>query len=301
MSPHAPILHFREINDFHRAVGFNKTSALPDFDILRFEESMEVGVAFMPPFRKDWYQLIFKLNPVKPVLVNTESIQATGPMLLFTSPSHVYSWRLDVDLKGFVVFFKPDFVAAMLNFSQEFPFFQLTESNRIDVNPADVPAFESYLQQMLAISLTNDPYRRPILLSLLAAFLYRCKSAYDDQQRARSHLQARPMFVLSRFQQLVNTFYLEKRTVAAYAELLNLTPGYFNELIKETTGRNARHFIVERILTEAKNLLMHTDLDISTIAHTLRFDEPTNFGKFFKNYAGLTPGRFREQSRPQSG
>lgn len=298
MARHTSILHFREINDFHRAVGFKKQSALPDFDMLRFEKSMDVGVTFMPPFRKDWYQLVFKLNPVKPVLVNTEQVAATGPMLLFTSPNHVYSWRLDVDLQGFVLFIKPGFVATIPNFEQEFPFFQLTEFNRINVKPADVPAFETYLQPMLAISAGNDPYRRQMLLALLSAFLYRCKSAYDEQQETSGHPQARNVLTVSRFQQLVNTFYLEKRTVAAYAELLNLTPNYLNELIKETTGRNARHYIVERIVTEAKNLLVHTTLDVSAIAYILQFDEPTNFGKFFKNYAGLAPGQFREQRRP---
>jgi AraC-like DNA-binding protein len=42
-------------------------------------------------------------------------------------------------------------------------------------------------------------------------------------------------------------------------------------------------------------LLTHTQLDIADISHNLQFDEPTNFGKFFKKYVGLTPLQFRNR------
>ncbi|HEY9819467.1 MAG TPA: helix-turn-helix domain-containing protein [Candidatus Sericytochromatia bacterium] len=52
-------------------------------------------------------------------------------------------------------------------------------------------------------------------------------------------------------------------------------------------------------MLEAKNLLTHTDLDIADISDNLRFDEPTNFSKFFKKYVALTPLQFRNRKPPQ--
>ena len=293
------IQHFSEFNDFYQTLGYQRAITLPDFDMLKFDESRHVRVPFMPPFRKSWYQVVFKLNPVKPVWLNADAIEVKNTLLLFNSPHHVYSWQLDTGLKGFILFFKPDFVAAIPNFEYEFPFFQLTESNLIEVQPDDIQAFETHISQMLAISTAGDQYKRQILQSLLIAFLYRCKSAYQCQQQARSQ-QPRSITLVSRFRELVATLYLEKRMVADYANLLSITPNYLNEIVKEITGSTARHFIVERLLTEAKNLLRHTDLDINTIAYTLQFDEPTNFGKFFKNYAGITPGQFRDEHTGES-
>lgn len=293
------IQHFEEFTDFYRALGYPRAVPMPDFDILKFDESRHVRVPFMPPFRKSWYQVVFKLNPVKPVWINADAIETKSTLLVFNSPHHVYSWQLDTELEGFILFFKPDFVAALPNFEYEFPFFQLTETNLIDVQPADVQSFETHIRQMLDTSTATDQYKRQILQSLLMAFLYRCKSAHQSQQQA-SGRQPRNITLVSRFRQLVATFYLEKRTVAEYATLLNITPNYLNEIVKEVTGSTARHFIVERLLTEAKNLLRHTDLDINTVAYMLQFDEPTNFGKFFKNYTGLTPGRFREADTSKS-
>lgn len=295
----AAIQHFIEFSEFYRTLGFGRTVILPNFDILAFEESRSVRVPFMPPFRKNWYQVVFKLNPVKPVWLNTSSITPRNTLLLFNSPHHVYSWQLDSELRGFVLFFKPDFVSAIGSFEQEFPFFQLTESNLIEVTPDDLPAFDGYARQMLTVGKSSAQYKVQMLQTLLISFLYQCKSAYQSQQQANNR-QSRAVTLVGRFRQLVATMYLEHRTVTAYATLLNITPGHLNEVVKATTGSTARHFIVQRLLTEARNLLRHTDLDINAIAYTLQFDEPTNFGKFFRNYAGMTPGQFREQGS-QSG
>lgn len=293
------IQHFSAFSDFFERLKYGRTAISADFDMMSFDDSRTVQVPFMPPFRKSWYQVVLKLNPVKPVWLNASSIEPKNTLLLFNSPHHVYSWQLDTQLRGYVLFFKPDFVSAIPNFDHEFPFFQLTDTNLIDVETGDIPAFEGHINQLLSISGSDNPYKRQILQSLLTAFLYHCKSAYQCQQQAAIH-QPKRITLVNRFRQLVATFYLEKRTVVDYADLLHITPNYLSEIVKEVTGSTARQFIVERLFTEAKNLLRHTDMDISTVAYTLGFDEPTNFGKFFKNYAGITPGQFREQDERKS-
>jgi AraC-like DNA-binding protein len=51
--------------------------------------------------------------------------------------------------------------------------------------------------------------------------------------------------------------------------------------------------ISERLLQEAKILLKHTDWNISEIAYSLGFEEPTHFNNFFKKNIQLTPRQFR--------
>ncbi len=290
------MLHFAEFADFHRAVGFAHSPTLPDFDVFRLDETTRVAVAFMPPFRKDWYQLVFKLNPARSVWLNDAPVAATQPMLLFNSPNHVYSWQVDTDLRAFIVLVKPEFLTAIPNIEQEFPFFGLTQPNLIPVAETEVAVFEGFFGQLLTISAGNDVFRRETIQALLTALLFRCKSAYQQQQQT-ADAQPRNRIIVGRFQALIHAFFLEKRTVAAYADLLNITPNYLNDVVKQTTGKNARHFIVERVMTEARNLLRHTDLDVNTVAHTLQFDEPTNFVKFFRQHAGQTPGQFRNQPK----
>ena len=59
------------------------------------------------------------------------------------------------------------------------------------------------------------------------------------------------------------------------------------------TGVGAKAFLTNRIVLEARRLLVHTRAPVATISEQLGFDEATNFVKFFRREAGVTPGAFR--------
>jgi AraC-like DNA-binding protein len=56
--------------------------------------------------------------------------------------------------------------------------------------------------------------------------------------------------------------------------------------------------IVEtRKLTEAKNLLLHTDMTVAEIGYELGYNEKAYFTRVFKKKAGMTPTEFRFEIR----
>lgn len=81
-----------------------------------------------------------------------------------------------------------------------------------------------------------------------------------------------------------------------FAGLLHVHPGHLSNTIKEVTGRSTCDHYEERLLKISKELLLDTTLSISQIASQLTYD-PSNFTKFFKAYTGMTPKKFRNQSR----
>ena len=78
------------------------------------------------------------------------------------------------------------------------------------------------------------------------------------------------------------------------AALLHVHPVHLSNTVKEVTGQSTCQFYEERILAIAKELLLSTNKTIADIAHQLTYD-PSNFTKFFKQYAGITPKQFRNQ------
>lgn len=292
---------YRHIADYYAALGTIRESPLTDFDILNFEQATGVSVKFMPPFRKEFYQIVFKLNSVNSdVSLNTSKIESNKSLLLFQSPHHVYTWQRNFQLKGFVLFFKTEFIENFRVFESEFDFFRLTENNLLEVEAERIAEISYFLEKMAEVNESDSGFKKQILQSLLTAFLYSCKALIDKKKQAIAAQQPRSLIVTDQFLQLVNKFYLERRQTEQYAELLHLTPNYLSELIRETTGKTVRQHIVRRILTEARNLLFYTDLDVAEISDALQFDEPTNFGKFFKKYVGLTPMQFRKENSPES-
>jgi AraC-like DNA-binding protein len=87
---------------------------------------------------------------------------------------------------------------------------------------------------------------------------------------------------------------LKMRTAQDYAQNLNIHVNYLNRAVKEITGKSTTTLISERILTEAKALLQHTDWNISEIASALGFEYPTYFNNFFKKLTGTNPKSLRE-------
>jgi AraC-like DNA-binding protein len=59
----------------------------------------------------------------------------------------------------------------------------------------------------------------------------------------------------------------------------------------------AKRVIVERVVLEAKRLLVHSRLPVASIGHELGFAEATNFVKYVKRETGSTPTQLRDQLR----
>ena len=129
----------------------------------------------------------------------------------------------------------------------------------------------------------------------LLALLYQLKEFTTSFNQWEQGFVGPQQILLQKFIQLVNNFYIEKRTVEEYASLLSVTPNHLSHTIKSITQRNALSFINERLISEAKSLIKHTDLDISEITYQLNFTDPANFGKFFKKNVGSTPLEYRKK------
>jgi len=87
---------------------------------------------------------------------------------------------------------------------------------------------------------------------------------------------------------------LRLRTAQDFAEKLAVHVNYLNRVVKEVTGKPTSLPIAERIASEAKALLQHTDWSVADIAYALGFVYPTYFNNFFKRVMGLTPKSLRK-------
>jgi len=87
---------------------------------------------------------------------------------------------------------------------------------------------------------------------------------------------------------------LTLRTANDFASHLSVHINYLNRTVKEMTGKSTSVHIAERIIAEAKALLLHTDCTVAEIADVLGFEYPTYFNNYFKRLTGTTPTSFRK-------
>ncbi|MGW4073228.1 AraC family transcriptional regulator [Streptomyces asiaticus] len=99
-----------------------------------------------------------------------------------------------------------------------------------------------------------------------------------------------------RFQQAVERDYTRTHRVEDYADRLGYSVRTLTRATRATVGCGAKRFIDDRVLLEAKRLLVHTDLSATAIGERLGFPDATVFTKFFRRRSGETPAAFRTRA-----
>ncbi len=82
-----------------------------------------------------------------------------------------------------------------------------------------------------------------------------------------------------------------------YAEKLFMSSRNLNLICQNIMQKSVSEIIEIRKLTEAKNLLIHTDKNISEIGYELGYNEKAYFTNVFRKKSGQTPSEFREEMR----
>ncbi len=115
--------------------------------------------------------------------------------------------------------------------------------------------------------------------------------------------QAKPTAQLSRFETITKAFrevlecnYITDKRPAAYARKLNISTPYLNECVKNTTGYSVSYHLQQRVILEAKRLLVHSDQSVKEIAAALGYDDYPYFSRLFTKVTGITALAFRNKN-----
>ena len=79
-----------------------------------------------------------------------------------------------------------------------------------------------------------------------------------------------------------------------FAEHLFVHPTHLSNTVQEVTGSSPCDLYEERLMDVARELLTTLPSSAAEIARRLTMD-PSNFGKWFKNFEGITPKQYRER------
>jgi AraC family transcriptional activator of pobA len=91
------------------------------------------------------------------------------------------------------------------------------------------------------------------------------------------------------FSQLVESHFKDNKGIPFFIEMLNTTDKKLASASKKHTGLSPLQVIHNRILLEAKRLLIFNKTSNKEIAYDLGFDSPASFSSFIKSKTGLTP------------
>lgn len=128
--------------------------------------------------------------------------------------------------------------------------------------------------------------------ALISVWLQR-QMALEDHIAPRPNAAAR---LTSAFCQRISEHFRETMTMADHAEALQVTPTHLTRACKAATGKTAADLLTERILYEARTLLISTDVAAQDIARYLGFGSAAYFTRFMLHHTKSTPTALRRSA-----
>lgn len=89
-------------------------------------------------------------------------------------------------------------------------------------------------------------------------------------------------------------YFIKDLSQTNIADLFSITPQYLSTFFKQNTGQNMVDYINRLRIEKVKELLWNSRLTISEIADKTGFGSIRSLDRVFKNYEGISPGKFRE-------
>lgn len=104
----------------------------------------------------------------------------------------------------------------------------------------------------------------------------------------------KPDALFLKFLEEIRASFGQNYPVAHFAKILHTSQAKLNELSKLHTSKTAQNVIYSLVISEAKRLLLYTQLTVKEIAYHLGFNDPFYFSNFFKKHTKTAPLDYRK-------
>ncbi|NCD71491.1 AraC family transcriptional regulator [Mucilaginibacter agri] len=234
--------------------------------------------------------------------IDFQNFEVRPNQIYFMTPGQVHSWSFEGHVDGYVINFSVPFFHSFLlqpDYLEQFPFFSGSTSDQVIDLPAELkPEVIRLFEQLIFESETSGR----LALDMVKALMLQLFIAISRLTFAQHSHNTTPYnyTLLRNFQKLIETNFSTLKLPKDYAALLYITPNHLNALCNDVLGISAGELIRNRIVLEAKRLLVNPGTTISEVADQLNFADYSYFTKFFKKQTGSTPEEFRKQiTNPQ--
>ena len=155
--------------------------------------------------------------------------------------------------------------------------------------------FIDQIHLMLSENIKQDEHSPQVIMRLMSAILWQIDYLHGKQEQFANNNATRDQQIFAAFIQLVSQFAPQHHGIEFYADKLCLSPRYVGNLIKNASGKTAKQWIDDSIVTRIKIELQHSDKQIQQIADEMNFGNTSFFTKYFRRMTGITPNEFRKE------
>lgn len=201
-------------------------------------------------------------------------------------------------ITGWALLFHTDLLhgTALEKHIKDYSFFDYRVNEALHMTDEEHDILTSLMRQISEeLGKNADGLQDAIIVNYIELTLNFCQRFYNRQFITR---KIENSDILVRFDRLLRNYFEENLqidnglpTVQYCADKLCMSPNYFGDVIKKTTGDTASNYIRLFIIQLAKNGLAAGE-SITQVSDRLGFEYSQHFSRMFKKIEGITPSEY---------
>ena len=209
----------------------------------------------------------------------------------------------EIELTGWALLFHPDLLHGfpLEKNIKDYSFFDYRINEALHMTYEEQEILVSLMRQIQTeLSGKHDELQNAIIVGYIELVLNFCRRFYNRQFMTR---KIENSDILVRFDRLLRDYFEDKLqltlgmpTVQYCADKLCMSPNYFGDVIKKTTGDTASNHIRRFVIQMAKNGLAAGET-VSQVSDRLGFEYPQHFCRMFKKQEGIPPSEYCQRLR----
>jgi AraC family transcriptional activator of pobA len=264
--------------------------------VSRFSSYISCNKYLLQPHRHSFYHLAFFTEGKGKHTIDFSSFEIKSHQIYFMVPGQIQNYVCENDVEGYVINFSVPFFNSFLlrpNYIEQFPYFTgVLAKSVIDVpkhlQVEIISLFERILGESVRMEIMGIDMLKAMMIQLFIHIGRLASHVPTDQCLSYKFI------LLRKFLKLVETNLAMVKLPRDYADMLFITPNHLNSLCNEVLGKSTGEIIRDRLILEAKRLIINYELSISEISNKLNFNDNSYFTKFFKKHTAMTPEEFRD-------
>jgi|ERR1035437_633506 AraC-like DNA-binding protein len=248
----------------------------------------------------DFYSVILFTKGNGSILINNDRYPVKPKTICIVAPNQMHSFDDLGDVEGTIFFFCQDFYVEEFSFLRLLNVFSYTSQTGtnvcnpcIDLSDNEFGPINTVLKSIKSEYDLYTPSNNSavIIRSHLNIMLLKLSELYETKSGKSNNNESILIHSLS---QLVDSYFIKEQHLGFYTSAFNISESQLNDVCHKHYNCGMKKILQNRLMQEARKLLLSSELSISEIAYKLNFEDNSYFNKVFKRKNGLTPKRFRD-------
>lgn len=243
---------------------------------------------------ENFIKIIFVKAGAK-VIIDFQEYNLKSASFLFINPGQYF--LINESCTGTLLYYNRDFYCVEIHDKEVacdgILFHNVYEIPLVLLNKKLLTIFSTVLCEIKSEIQISDPSAEEMIRILIKTIIIKCTRIWKFDHKVSAISINSDVEFARTFSQLVEWNYSNFHSVADYAKLIHISPKALSKRLSKFSKVPPNDIIKNRILLEAKRLLVYTELSIKEISNKLGYEDYSYFIRLFSKQTGSSPQNFR--------